>query len=200
MRVSLNHILALLLLAVLSACKNDPVPEPPLEPIGGRDPEALITVSNENWFPENIGIILAPGQNYLSLEAASGALRTGSIEMRLSVVDENMPDFDGSPLNYWEILFPIELDVAYEVNTASDSQKWFAFRFDRGGIRIDNFSEEEGVTYAAGEFHMTPGNGDLNPPVHTITGFFNNVRVFPTRNEMNEYFDRVNALLQASED
>ena len=192
-----------MMLAWCSGCTNEPAPEPPLEPIGGRDPESLITVSGENWFPENIGIVYWPEGRTIHIQAISGATKAGSIQLELTVEDENMRNPDFGPLNYWEIVFPVTIDLSYEIffgDSGDTSHKWLAFHPDRGGIRIDDFEEEDGVTYARGEFHMTPGNDGLNPPVHYMTGVFNNVRVFPSIRKMREYFDHVNALILAAED
>ena len=197
--VSTRIFLFSLLAAGLFACNNEPEGITPPEPIGGLDPEAVIFLEGQNWFPVTVGVVvnqeLESAQIYFS--ANSSAIKGFQRKFHIRIDDENMQVPSNGFLDYSEIIAPVLAFSDYRVfkdQVNRDSDLWRTHFGDRAGIRIDSTYVTDGVLYSSGAFYALPGNDDLVPRVQEINGLFHNVRVFANGLDMQAYFDRITEL------
>lgn len=189
----------------LVSCSDTPVEELP-EPIGGRDPEVAIFISGETWIPATIGFqVFEMGDGsgtVINLRTGSRSDRGFRRELGMGIRDGNIEWPISDTLDLLMNEHPTSVSIRYELFTNgsnTESNYWIGQRPDLGGLKIYSITEEDGVTYASGEFFMNPIRDDLNPRRFEITALFNNVRVFGDANDMQEYFRRVNELLTAQD-
>ena len=196
---SVRFLFILLLSVGLFACKDEPEVFLPPEPIGGLDPEAVIFIEGQNWFPATVGIVindqLDAAQIYF--EANSSANKGFQRKFHIRIDDENLQIPDNGRLDYIEIVSPVLASSDYRVfrdpsNRVSDL--WRTQFSNRAGVRVDSTFVEDGVLYSSGAFIALPGNDILAPRVQEINGLFHNVRVFANGLDMQAYFDRITRL------
>ncbi len=197
----LKSLLPVFAFLLITGCDNAPDEEVVI-PVEGREAEAVLFISNSQWFPATIGILRGTNSDdveWLVVEVSSSTNLGYSREVRFNITDEriNWPPED--TLDLLDNEFPTS--VSFSLKQFRDERNrnydlWRGSRPQMGGIKINKIEEEEGITYAAGEFNMIVGNDDLSPRIHIITALFNNVRVFTSQAEMDAYFAEVNAWLR----
>lgn len=200
MKAVTTRLLFLLMLSVgFLSCKDEPEGITPPEPIGGFDPEAVIFIEGQNWFPVTVGVVindeLEAAQVYFS--ANSSAIKAFQRKFHIRIDDENIEVPDNGHLDYSEVVAPVLAHSDYRVfkdQANRESDLWRTHFSDRAGIRIDSTYMADGVLYSSGAFFARPGNDDLVPRVQEINGLFHHVRVFANGVDMQAYFDRITEL------
>ncbi|GAB5524726.1 MAG: hypothetical protein Roseis2KO_25980 [Roseivirga sp.] len=196
---TIQPYLAIFFVLFLIAC-SDTVPEEAPEPIEGRTEKAAIWVSEQLWLPTTIGILpgtSAEGGTLIQIQANSSFNKGFRRQVTLTLTGD---DFSWPPADTLDLLqneHPRRIEGRYTQftnNSNTESDFWVAGRFNLGGIKIYSLTEEDGITYAAGEFYINAGNDDMNPVSQAITSIFEDVRVFSSANEMQQHFDRITAL------
>ena len=191
-----------ILFATMSGCELN-TPGTNVLPIDGRNPEVVTWISGQQWFPATIGILVngeAPN-GYIYLEASSSVNKGYRRIIRLNILDSTRSWLPIEPVDLLETDTPTRVISRYEQFRDKNNENasvWFADQNSRGGLLITNIETEDGVTYAAGEFFMDPYIFNQRAEVQEIEGVFNNIRVFETREAMDEYFNHVNALEAAA--
>ncbi|MCE7995012.1 MAG: hypothetical protein HEP71_23745 [Roseivirga sp.] len=197
----LKSTLSVLLLLVFIGCDKAPT-EDVVVPVEGREAEAVLYISNSPWFPATIGILRGTNDDdieWMFLEISSSTNLGYSREVRFNIIDDRINWPPGDTLDLSTNEFPTRVSLSlkqYRDERNRNFHLWQGGRPDMGGVKIYKIEEEEGITYASGEFDMIVGNDDLNPRAHIITALFNNVRVFTDQEEMDAYFAEVNAWLR----
>lgn len=195
----LKPLLPAFLLLSLISC-GDVLQEEAPEPIEGRPEKAAIWISDELWLPTTIAIV--PGTNgdggtLIQIQANSSFNKGFRRQVRLTLTGD---DFSWPPSDTLDLLqneHPRRIDgryTQYTNNSNTKSNFWVAGRFNLGGIKIYSLTEEDGITYAAGELYINAANGDMTPVHQTITSLFEDVRVFNSASEMQAHFDRITAI------
>ena len=196
-----TRMLCMMLLTLLMVSCEVSTPQTRIAPIGGREPEVITWISGQQWFPATIGILVNEEAGYIYLEANSSENKGYKRVLRLNIINEEMEWLPLEPLDLWETDLPTRVTAEYKQFRDKDNvnaSRWLADENSRGGLRISGIETEEGVTYAAGEFFMSPYVANDRPDVQEIEGLFNNIRVFETRDEMTAYFNHVTELEAAS--
>ncbi len=190
---------AIFLVLFLISC-GDTLPEEAPEPIEGRTEKVAVWISDQLWLPTTIGILpgtTADGDTFIQIQANSSFNKGFRRQVRLTLSGN---DFLWPPSDTLDLLqneHPRRIEGRYTQftnNSNTESDFWVAARFNLGGIKIYSLTEEDGITYAAGEFYLNVGNGDMNPENQRITSIFEDVRVFSSADEMLAHFDRITAL------
>ena len=198
----LKMLCCLLLIAMVNGCELNS-PGNGILPIGGRNAEVVTWISGQQWFPATIGILVNDEavNSYIYLEASSSTNKGYRRILRLNIIDSTRNWLPLEPIDLLETDAPIRVSARYEQfrdKSNRNASVWLADQNSRGGLKITSIETEDGVTYAAGEFFMSPYNFNQRADVQEIEGLFNNIRVFETRAAMDEYFQRINALEAAA--
>lgn len=185
-------------LALFLACQETPEPAPP-EPIGGRDPQALLWLSGIEWRPALIALqINREGEAKSIYMNVSSSKNNGFLrDFFFALYDDNLEVPASGTLDYWDNEYPVTINSwlrQYTDNNNKDYSQWVAGRPDLGGISIESIEFEDGVYYASGEFRLTVLADDQTPNYYEMNGLFNNVRVFYEGVGLKEYFDRLTEL------
>lgn len=201
---TIKPYLAIFFVLLLISC-SDTVPEEAPEPIEGRPEKAAVWISDQLWLPTTIGILpgtSADGVTTIHIQANSSFNKGFRRQVRLTLTGD---DFSWPPADTLDLLqneHPRRIDGRYTQftnNSNTESDFWVAGRFNLGGIKIYSLTEEDGITYAAGEFYLNVGNDDMSPTSQAVTSIFEDVRVFNSADEMQAHFDRITAI-EAYED
>lgn len=197
----LKSLIPAFILPFIVSCDNTPV-EDVVIPVEGREAEAVLFISNNQWFPATIGILRGTNDDdveWLFVEVSSSTNLGYSREVRFNITDDRISWHPEDTLNLLDNEFPTFVSFSlkqYRDERNRNFDLWRGSRPQMGGIKINKVEEEDGITYASGEFNMIVGNDDLSPRVNVITALFNNVRVFTNQSEMDAYFAEVNAWLR----